>query len=301
MTSLLQAPEIRTSTSSRSVDRVRSLGYDDFIEHYVIPRRPVILEEAISFWPALHKWTPDFWRERYGDRTIEIDGKSLPLRDLIRMALESNVAAPAPYYRNIPMRRTYPELLPDISPAPECSTPNWFHSKIFLPIRDKIAGGGGNYELFIGGAGRSFPYLHFDSPGAHTFIYQICGRKAFILFEPSDGQFLYHGQDVGFSVSEIPNVENVDLEKYPLFAKATRIDCEIGPGDTLFMPCGWWHTARMLSFSIGLGIDVANQSNWDDVMSYMARKAANKNPLLALGYMSYMRIAGIVMPMISNL
>ena len=63
------------------------------------------------------------------------------------------------------------------------------------------------------------------------------------------------------------------------------------------MPCGWWHTAKMASFSITLGIDVANRTNWDHVVNYMAHRARFENPVLAKAYMAYMRTAGALLKM----
>jgi hypothetical protein len=280
------------AVSANTLERVRGLDHEEFFQRYVVPGKPVLLENTTEMWGALRRWTPEFWIEGYGRKHVEIDGKEYEIKDVIRLALESNDSSPAPYYRNVRLRLCYPELFADISPYPQLCKPNWFHSPVFFPIRHHIAGGGGDYELFIGGAGGSFPYLHYDSPGAHTFIHQIIGRKLFFLFPPSDGAFLYPKSGNAFSVSAIPDIEKVDLNKFPLFAKVSRYAVEIGPGDSLFMPFGWWHTAKMLSFSVTVGIDVANHTNWDHVISYMSRKAKFRNRYFGAVYMAYMRCAG---------
>jgi hypothetical protein len=279
----------------QKLERVKGLSPEDFMEQYIIPGKPAIIEDAIDHWPALKKWTPEFWIQNYGEKKVTIDGKEYSIEEVIHLALESKPESPAPYYRNTRLRLEYPELMPDIRPYPVACGPNWFHSSVFFPIRERIVGGGGHYELFIGGRGRSFPFLHFDAPGAHTFIHQIAGRKSFILFSPEDTPYLYPCKEKDFSVSGIRNIEDVDLEKFPLYANATRYDDEAGPGDSLFMPSGWWHTAKMSSFSISLGIDVANRSNWDHVLGYMNRRAGYENPILAAAYMSYMRCAGSIL------
>jgi hypothetical protein len=151
--------------------------------------------------------------------------------------------------------------------------------------------------LFIGGSGRSFSYLHFDVPGAHTFIHQLQGQKLLVLFPPSDGACLYPKTGKEFNVSRIPDVDRVSLEEFPLFAKATRMDAVVGPGDTLFMPSGWWHTAKMLSFSISVGIDVANRTNWNDVTGFLEKKAKARLGLLSPLFMAYVRAAGLLLGM----
>ena len=36
----------------------------------------------------------------------------------------------------------------------------------------------------------------------------------------------------------------------------------IGPGETLFIPNGWWHTARSLDMTISVAFDRLDASNW---------------------------------------
>ena len=42
------------------------------------------------------------------------------------------------------------------------------------------------------------------------------------------------------------------------------------------MPPGWWHTARMLTFSVSVGIDVANETNWTEVSEFLKTKAKGR-------------------------
>ena len=264
------------TTPPAQLERVKGLAYGEFIQRYVLTGLPVVIEDAIEAWPAVKKWTPEFWVKRYGNRTVEIDGTSHTLQQVVQLALEPRVEGPPPYYRGIRIGHEYPELDVDLKPYPSCCSPNWFLNPIFRPLRRSTVTGYGEYELFIGGQGRSFPYLHYDSPHSHTFIHQLQGRKLFMMFAPSDMRYVYPESGSRFQVSQIPNVENVSLDEFPLFRKATRIDTELGPGDTLFVPPGWWHTARMLAFSVTVGIDVANETNWDGVSEFLKRKAKSK-------------------------
>ncbi|MBL9166232.1 MAG: cupin-like domain-containing protein [Verrucomicrobiales bacterium] len=286
------APSLSTQKVLQ-LERRRGLSYRQFIEEHAIPRRPVVLEDAIKDWPALKKWSPDFFRTRYGTRQVTIDRKTHSLAEIIDLAERSTPDNPAPYYRNIVVHEAYPELLSDLSPMPDCCTPNWYHSAGFVLLRKlKLMMGGGDYELFIGGAGRSFPYLHFDAPGAHSFLSQVYGRKLLVLFSPQDTPFLYAKKGGNFFSSELNDLDRPDLTRFPLFPQATRIEAEVHAGDTLFIPCGWWHSARMLSFSITLGIDVANATNWDFVTDFMSKVAYRQKPILGRPYIAYVRAVG---------
>lgn len=65
-----------------------------------------------------------------------------------------------------------------------------------------------------------------------NILIQICGRKRVILFPPSDVDCMYMLGDK----SLVTNVDEPDLEKFPLFAKAKRYECELLPGDAIFIP-----------------------------------------------------------------
>ena len=42
------------------IPRVKSISKEDFIEHYLKPQKPVVIERLIEDWPAFKKW--DFER-----------------------------------------------------------------------------------------------------------------------------------------------------------------------------------------------------------------------------------------------
>jgi tRNA wybutosine-synthesizing protein 5 len=64
-------------------------------------------------------------------------------------------------------------------------------------------------------------------------LVQVSGTKRIILFPPSDVDFLYMKGDK----SQVLEVDNPDLNKYPLFIKAKRYECTLQPGDAIFIPC----------------------------------------------------------------
>lgn len=271
------------------IQRIKGLTPEQFRTEFVAQRKPVVIEDATKHWNALEKWTPEFWKENYGNRKVEIDGKDFLIEEVIDLALQSDEKNPAPYYRNIRIAHEYPELMSHITPESEFCLPNYFLHKIFTPLRTSLFAYG-QYELFIGGKGRSFPYLHYDVPGADTFIHQIWGEKELILFSPDDSKFLYPKTGSEFNVSSIPDIENVSLDKFPLYKNAKKFKVVLKAGDSVYFPSGWWHTAKMLSFSISIGIDVANEYNWITVEDFLNKKAKSKLSFLSPIFMMYLKL-----------
>src|SRR5688572_2690592 len=90
-------------------------------------------------------------------------------------------------------------------------------------------------NLWIGSKTRSG--LHFDN--ADNLFGQINGRKKALLVSPVYSKFLY-------PFADNPSKSQIDLDQPNLkdFPKCKRIEvwsCDLGPGDALYMPRGWWH------------------------------------------------------------
>ena len=81
------------------------------------------------------------------------------------------------------------------------------------------------------------------------------------------------------------NHHNPDLAEYPLYAKTTPIKFVLQPGETLFIPSGWWHTARSLTPSISVAFDQLCASNWGFFKRdcLRMRKASGVKRLIAAG------------------
>ena len=50
-----------------------------------------------------------------------------------------------------------------------------------------------------------------------------------------------HRDYMSRNVSLVQHARDFDRDQFPMFEDAEYIDCEIGPGDTLYIPPRWWH------------------------------------------------------------
>lgn len=276
------------STSLPEIERRGDLTPAEFTRQYAAAHRPVILTGATAGWQALQKWTPEFFRETYGDRTISFqrgEVKERNLAEFIDLVTHSSAAQPAPYWTNNPIAEIFPELLADLQPLPPYVEPNWGRRSFLHPGMGHSLNRGAKIELYIGGAGGAFPVLHWDGLSSHAFLMQIYGRKKYWAWAPDQSELLYASKNPP-NLSPIGDVEHPDLEKYPRFAEARGMEFYLNPGEILFVPSRWWHTAKMEETSITVSINVVNQTNWANFTEDMLRNASGPASLFKRIYLA---------------
>lgn len=276
---------------SPEIERREGLSYRDFVKDYLEPHRPVILTDALRDWRALSLWTPEFFKTRYGDMRIEIGKRSYTMGDFIDRVLASTVENPAPYFEGQRFCDLLPVLLEDIFPVPPYLFPNWLDERYFPPQLEGQMHRGNELEIFIGGNGSGFFKLHYDYLRTHTFIMHVYGRKKFIVYSPDQSPWMYAPRKER-DRSPVGDVERPDIEKYPLFARAVPTIFVLEPGETLFVPPGWWHTSRMLTPCISVAVNTANASNWADVTKELVYETRQERPWLAVPLGGWMRVLG---------
>ena len=258
------------------VEKKYGMSYDEFAEKHLFANYPVVIGDATIDWPAREKFTPDFFKKNYANREVKVQGKWFKLGDFIDLMMTATKDNPAPYPCKLQIVSDYPELIPDVTPRYKFALPDRTTSKL-LPSR--FLGGADTLEIFFGSPGGQFPYMHYDYMGLHAYINQLYGEKEFTVIPPSQTEYVYPDPKNPW-VSLIDNQRNPDLKKFPLFAKATPLSFVVGPGETMFIPNGWWHTAHSVTPTISVALDVLNASNWgrfmDEVDIMMSRTNSMK-------------------------
>lgn len=94
-------------------------------------------------------------------------------------------------------------------------------------------------NVWLGPAGTVTP-LHHDPQ--HNLLCQAVGRKHVRLYAPGAGGdgALYPHEGRCANSSRVDALAP-DASRFPLFAAAEFVDCELAPGDALYIPPRWWH------------------------------------------------------------
>ncbi|XP_026479922.1 jmjC domain-containing protein 5-like [Ctenocephalides felis] len=209
---------------------------------------PLLLKGCINHWPALEKWRDlNYIQQIANNRTVPIELGSKYTDEswsqqlmTLREFITEHIFKDAPnttkgYLAQYRLFDQIPELLNDIHVPDYCCV-----SDIDSPPE---------INAWFGPQGTISP-LHTDPK--HNFLAQVVGVKQVVLFSPDDNEYLYpHEAKMLNNTSQI-DLDNLDLNRFPLFMKAKRMTCTLRSGDMLYIPPKWWHhvTSRTISFSV---------------------------------------------------
>ena len=197
---------------------------------------PFLMRGLVQRWP-LSRLTPDVLRQQFshvpvrarvGDYINTAFAADRAMQDMsmgqyLDLVAEGKYALP-PYLGNLELR----EL------NRLCHWPTYF---------DKM----GPPRFWVGPAGTVTP-LHCDYDD--NIFAQVWGRKRIFLSPPHHDTFLYPSEANAILFGSPFDPEAPDFERFPLARQATMIECLVEPGDMLYVPAGWYHQVRALTFSL---------------------------------------------------
>jgi len=229
------------------IHRVNEIKREDFINNYLIPRKPVIIRKVTQTWPALQKWTFEYLKEAVGDKIVPLydSSKADPSKPINAAAAEMKFGDYIDLIQKEPTDlRIF--LFDPIKYAPKLLEDYRSPTDLMGGFLDKYP------NMFFGGEG-SVTFLHYDIDLAHIFHTHFHGRKQVILFDQKWSERLYCIPFATYALEDY-DIENPDFNKFPALDGVEGQQAILEHGDTLFMPTGYWHWMKYLagSFSISL-------------------------------------------------
>lgn len=197
---------------------------------------PFLVSGVVGRWP-LCSLTLDALRERFGEVPVRARvgdyvatafAPDRAMRDMLLREYLDISAAPGsdlpPYVGNLELR----EL------NAMCHWPSWF---------DRM----GPPRFWLGPA-RTVTPLHCDYDD--NIFAQIWGSKRIFLAPPHHDEFLYTREANPVLFGSPFDPEAPDFDAFPLARQAAIVEVVVEPGDMLYVPAGWYHQVRALSFSL---------------------------------------------------
>ncbi len=220
-------PELKLSP----IEKVSLIEQKNFSDSYFKPLKPLVIKDLAKTWPALKKWTPNFFRDQYGNKRVKVYDesfveagkhymsklKTIPLREYIDTIMTSSHNLRMFLYN---IKSEIPELVDDI---------------VFPTL---VNGLSKNFIFMFFGCKGSVTQMHFDIDMSHVLHTAIFGKKTVYLFPYEQGKNLHR---YPFTCRSYVDVERPDFEQYPGLKDAQGYKVELEQGETLYIPSGYWH------------------------------------------------------------
>jgi len=228
-------------TTAVDIDRHQELSSSEFKEKYLSGGGlPVVVTDATDAWPARAKWTFDFFSQRFGEKIVVVAdrlgnakaARKVRFSDYLtycRFPFATSLAQANPefpfYLTSFSPFSEHPELLEDFSEP-------YFVENVFQELTGELKKWyyDGFSWVFIGPQGTLSPF-HVDLFGTHAWLAQLTGTKRFVLVPP------------------------------PGIVATSPVQCDLLPGEVIFIPAGWAHQVVSLEPSISVTFNFVNQSN----------------------------------------
>jgi hypothetical protein len=239
-----------------AIARRENISGHEFLHQYYSTNTPVIITGALDECAALRNWNLDYFARHFGDRQVEVQfgreadanyemnsiahKRQLPFGDFVDMVRHSGRTNDFYMTANNDSknRAALHELWRDVPLLPEY-------------LRQQPGGDG---FFWFGPAGTVTPFHHDLT---NNFMSQIIGRKRVRLIAPWEAARVYNHRHCFTDVDG----RAIDLARFPAMADVPVLDCELAPGEILFLPVGWWHFVEALDISVTIA---ATNFIWDN-------------------------------------
>ncbi len=228
------------------IERVKTLSRKDFLDRYVKPQKPVVIEQLTADWPAYTKWHLEYIRDIAGDRTVPLyDDRPVSYKEGFN---EAHATMKMSEYIDLLKSRptNYRIFLYNLMKEVPMLKDDFRWPNIGLRLVRQLP------MLFFGGE-NSRVFMHFDIDYSNILHFHFHGKKRCVLFAPDQTKYLYKVPHALISREDI-DFDNPDFSKWPALAKAQGYVCELNHGEMLYMPEGYWHYMKYLTpgFSMSL-------------------------------------------------
>lgn len=242
----------------KPVDKVGTINPGDFKRNYYEGMKPLVITDLVKEWPAYQKWNWDYFKELVGD---------------VRVALYNNVKSDAfTPINTADDYKTFGEYVDMIKKGPAAWRIFLFNifdhapqlKKDFTWPEHLMKGFVKKYPMLFTGGASSITHMHFDIDLSHIIHTQFAGRKRVLLFEYSEKSKLYRKPFEVLSLADFSNYAdnngNPDYEKFPALKYADGYEVILEPGDTLFMPAGYWHHMEYIDSGFAMSLRALQKS-----------------------------------------
>lgn len=224
---------------------VDSIDPEQFFAEYYHRNMPVKLTGLVDHWPAMDKWSLDFLAGKMGGTMIELQGQ--------RQSRDDYEIASNELKRNVTFADFVAALRRTDSSNDFYITANndTVNKQALAPLWEDVGEisllkptGANDGFFWMGPKGTITPFHHDLT---NNLLLQIVGRKRITMIAPYDSARMRNHKHCYSQWSGPEELVSALGDHAPKLW-----ECDLGPGEALFLPVGWWHYVVGLDLTIGM-------------------------------------------------
>lgn len=247
-----------------------NLSVERFIEEYEKPYVPVVIEgiPEAEGWGAVDNWSLKKLRKKYKKVQLKCgeddDGKSIRMKFKHFAKYMKHQTDDSPLYIFDSAFDEKPETKPLLD---DYNVPSYFPEDLFALVGEDRRP---PYRWFLVGPKRSGTCVHLDPLGTSAWNTLLVGRKRWVLFPPDVSKHIVKGKN-HVRKGEDDEAVNYFMDILPRIKRANSsetlrcIEFMQYPGDTIFVPGGWWHAVFNVEDTIAVTQNYCSSQNFERV------------------------------------
>ncbi|KAI5061372.1 hypothetical protein GOP47_0023877 [Adiantum capillus-veneris] len=243
------------------IDRRHGLPLEEFAESYDV-KQPLLLCGLAERWPAMQNWSIDYLVEHYGKCVFKVGQNS---NKKILMCFEDYAYYMKQQHDEEPLYIFDPKF-GEVAPSlvQDYEVPGLFKEDLFdfMDKEDRPP-----FRWLVIGPARSGASWHVDPALTSAWNTLIRGRKRWALYPPGrvpPSVIVHADEDEGEVDIDSPTSLQWWLDVYPALKDEDKpLECIQFPGETIFVPSGWWHCVLNLDNSLAVTQNFVNTANFE--------------------------------------